>query len=79
MKAVYTLEATVTNDGIHIHVEIKSGGLLSEVSKTVLLSNIMKALNLNPDSVSDMAVVSVTLEHWQDKQISGRPENINLC
>ena len=26
MEAVYTLEATVTNDGIHTRVEIKSGG-----------------------------------------------------
>ena len=67
VEAVYTLEATVTNDGIHTRVEIKSGGLLSEVSKAILLSNIMKALNLNPDSVSDIAVVSVALEHCQDK------------
>lgn len=67
MEAVYTMEATVTNDGIHTRIEIKSGGQLSEVSKTILLSNIMKALNLNPDNVSDIAVVSVALEHCQDK------------
>lgn len=67
MDAVYTLEATVTNDGVHTRVEIKSGGLLSEVNKAILLSNIMKALKINPDSISDIAVVSVALEHCQDK------------
>ena len=66
MEATYTIEAKVTSDFKNTRCEIKAGGKLSEVGKTILLSNIMKALNLNPDSLSDLAVVSVALEHCQD-------------
>lgn len=66
MESVYKLEATVTSDAINTRCEIKSGGRLSEVGKTILLSNIMKALRINPDSISDIAVVSVALKHCQD-------------
>lgn len=70
MEAVYTLEAKVTSDDINTRCEIKSGGRLSEVGKAILLSNIMKALKINPDSVSDIAIVSVALEHCQDEKVS---------
>lgn len=71
MDAFYMLEASVTDHSGKITCEIKSGGKLSEAGKAILLSNIMKALRINPDSVSDIALVSVALEHCQDEKISG--------
>lgn len=71
MDAFYMMEASVTTHSDKTKVEIKSGGKLTEVGKTVLLSNIMKALNLDPDSLSDLAIVSVAFEHCQDVKISG--------
>ena len=80
MDAIYTLEATVTSDAVNTRCEIKSGGRLSEVGKAILLSNIMNALKINPNSVSDIAIVSVALEHCQDEKISIYHERpINRC
>lgn len=71
MDAFYMMEASVATTSGKTKVEIKSGGKLSEVGKTVLLSNIMKALNFDPDSISDLAIVSVAFEHCKDEKISG--------
>ena len=80
MEAVYKLEATVTDNGNDVWCEIKSNGRMCEAGKAILLSNIMKALKINPDSVSDIALISVALEHCQDEKISYlRDMPINLC
>ena len=80
MEAVYTMEAKVNDDGKGIVCRIEAEGRLSEVGKAILLSKIMKALRINPDSVSDIALVSVALEHCQEEEPSDmRKYPVNLC
>lgn len=66
MEHIYNLRVHLISDGEYTRCETHGSGELSNVGKVILLSKVMKAIGLNPDSVSDLSIVSVALEHCQD-------------
>lgn len=71
MERIYNMRVHVQGDSEYTRCEIHTSGYLHDTAKAITLSNIMKALDLNPDSISDLAIVSVAFEHCQDEKISG--------
>lgn len=69
MEHTFELKVIITNneDSGKTAVDLHSEGVINRVGKTILLANVFKALRIDPDSCSDLAVISVALEKSQDE------------
>lgn len=69
MEHTYELNVIITSkeDSGKTAIDLHSEGTINRVGKTILLANVFKALRIDPDSVSDLAVISVALENSQEE------------
>lgn len=69
MEHAFMLNVTITSkdDSGKTAVDLHAEGKIDRVGKAILLSNVFKALRIDPDNISDLAVVSVALEKCSDE------------
>lgn len=69
MEKTFELKAVITNneDSGKTSVDLQAEGSINRVGKAILLANVFKSLRIDPDSCSDLAVISVALEKCQDE------------
>lgn len=64
MEHTFELKVIITSneDSGKTAVDLHAEGEINRVGKSILLSNVFKSLRIDPDNISDLAVVSVALE-----------------
>lgn len=64
MEHTFELKVVITSneDSGKTAVDLQAEGEIDRVGKSILLSNVFKCLRIDPDNISDLAVVSVALE-----------------
>lgn len=69
MEHTFELKVIITNkeDSGKTAVKLNAEGEINRVGKAILLARVFKALRIDPDSCSDLAVISVALEKCQDE------------
>lgn len=69
MEHEFNLNVTITSKedsgtaAVNLHVE----GEINRVGRAILLTHVFKALQIDPDSVSDLADISVALAKCSDE------------
>lgn len=61
MEHIFTIRAIVTANNEETDINISANGEISGIGKSFLLSDIIKALELNPDNPLDMAIIMVAI------------------
>lgn len=68
MEHTFELNVIIASeDSGKTDVDLHAEGIINQVGKAILLTNVFKALRINPDSCSDLAVISVALEKCQEE------------
>lgn len=69
MEHTFELKVIITSreDSGKTAVDLHAEGEINRVEKAILLSNIFRVLRIDPDSCSDLAVISVALEKSQEE------------
>lgn len=64
MNSTFKLTAVITSiEGEDkTTVDLTAEGEINRVGKTILLTSVFRALQINPNAVSDIAVISVALD-----------------
>lgn len=62
LNVIITSKEDSGKTDVHLHAE----GEINRAGKAILLAKVFKALRIDPDSCSDLAVISVALEKSQD-------------
>ena len=64
MEHTFELKVIITSndDSGKTEVNLHAEGEIDRVGKSILLSNVFKSLRIDPDNISDLAVISVALE-----------------
>ena len=64
MNSTFKLTAVITSiEGEDkTTVDLTAEGKINRVGKTILLTSVFRALQINPNAVSDIAVISVALD-----------------
>ena len=69
MEHTFELNVIITSkeESDKTAVDLHAEGTINRVGKAILLANVFKALRIDPDSCSDLAVISVALEKSQEE------------